>query len=118
MPELYLPREVTGNTLALAVDLVMFRVDSWGVGVMLLVFYSSCGNHQIDVVFDQVGDQRFSWSEQRVVQAIADSTVSEIRPMLPTLPTSLLLRVEPGEQVNAQTGEAIAPRPPATIYWM
>jgi hypothetical protein len=80
----------------------MFGVDSSRVGLVLLVVYSSCGNHQVDVVFDRVGGRQFSWSEQRVFRTIADATVSQIRPLLPMLPVFLLLRVEPGDQVDPE----------------
>jgi hypothetical protein len=96
----------------------MLGMDSWRVGVMVVALYPSCSNPQIAVRYGRDDDQRLSWSEQRVIRTIADATVTEVRPLLPTLPVSLILRVEPRTLADSETGEAVAPRPPATIYWM
>jgi hypothetical protein len=95
----------------------MFSTLSLCVGFILAVVYSSCGSHSVDVVFDGVGGQKFSWSEQRVIQSIADTTTREVRGMLPTLPAFLTLRIESGQQVDPETGEAAASRPPDVVYW-
>lgn len=93
------------------------RQASWLVGIVLVVLYPSCGHHQIEVVYEPRGDQQVSWSDQRFIQTAADATVSQVRPVLPSLPASLLLRVEPRTLTGSQTGESVAPRPPDTIYW-
>jgi len=95
----------------------MFSSPPYCVGLILAVLYSSCTNHHVDVVFYRTGGHQFSWSEQRVIQTIADSTTLEVRQMLPTLPTSLTLRVESGQQVDPETGAAATPRPPDVVYW-
>ena len=95
----------------------MFSPPSCRVGLILIVLYSSCVSHHVNVVFYRVSGQQFSWSEQRMIQTIADATVREVRQMLPMLPASLTLRVELGQQVDPETGATIAPRPPDMIYW-
>lgn len=95
----------------------MFSPHPYCVGLILVILYSSCANHQVDVVFYRTGGHQFSWAEQRVIQTIADSTTLEVRQMLLTLPTSLTLRVETGQQVDPETGAAAIPRPPDVVYW-
>jgi hypothetical protein len=95
----------------------MFSSPSCCVGLILVVLYSSCAESHVNVRFYRIGGYEFSSSEQSVIQTIIDATTVEVGQMLPTLPASLSLRVQPGQDVDPDTGEAATPSVPDVVYW-
>ena len=52
-----------------------------------------------------------------MIQETADSAVREVRTLLPALPKSLTLEVQPGKDVIPETGETATAVLPASVYW-
>ena len=96
---------------------VMFSSAPFGVGLILIFVYMSCGSHPVEAVFYRTDDQRFSWSERRVIQSIADETVVDVRRLLPALPDSLTLRVRLGREVLEATGENARHNSSNVVSW-
>ena len=89
----------------------------YAVGFVFVVVYSSCASHPVDVVFYRVDGQSFSWSERRVIQAIADDAATEAKRLLPALPDSLILRAYVGREVLDDTGETAMHSASRVVSW-
>jgi uncharacterized protein YjaZ len=77
----------------------------------------ACEARIVDV--ELVPDGRaFSSAEERAIRDIAESTVREVRALLPTLPKRLTLVVQTGKQgVIPETGETGTAALPSSVYW-
>ena len=79
---------------------------------------ASCSASNIDVVFYVNGGYTFSRAEQRTIETIATRAAADARRLLPGLPDQLILRVNPGKQVMAETGQTGETAAPNVVYWM
>jgi hypothetical protein len=77
----------------------------------------SCGTPNPEVVFYSVAGHRFSPAERRTIERIARGTATEVKQILPALADRLVLRVEAGDKVIPETGEAASAHPPNVVYW-
>ena len=89
----------------------------YAVGLVFVFVYSSCASHPVDVVFYRVAGHSFSWSERRVIQAIADDAATEAQRLLPSLPDSLILRAYLGREVLDDTGETATHSASRVVSW-
>jgi hypothetical protein len=96
------------------------QISLWSrhcVWLLVAVTVSACGTHDVAVEFYFANGYHFSQSERRAVQSTADTTTSEVRRLLPTLPDDLLLRVYAGKNVIPETGETATSIPPNVVIW-
>lgn len=77
----------------------------------------SCERHEISATFYVVDGYRFTREERALIRSIADSTMREVRRVLPGVPPELILRVNPGSKVIPETGENGTTAPPNVVYW-
>ena len=87
-----------------------------GLSPALLVALSACACRRTDVQLVPEG-RALSGDERRAVQEIADSAFRDVAKLLPTLPKSLTLVVQPGKDVIPETGETATAVLPASVYW-
>lgn len=92
---------------------LMFRV----VVLCCFAFVPACADKDLAVDFFRSETYTFSSSEQRAIERIAHSALSEVRPLLPALPAKIHLTVRPGTDVNEETGETASAMPPDAIIW-
>ena len=64
-----------------------------------------------------VDDYRFSWTERRTIQAIADTATRDAKQLLPTLPDDLVLDVRAEDDVIEELGYRGTPGG-HTAYWL
>ena len=81
------------------------------------VYAPSCYRNNTEVVFYRHDGYRFSRSEQRVIQEIAETAVGDARVLLPNLPARLIIRVNPGRKVIEELGSSSGTSLPNVIYW-
>jgi hypothetical protein len=86
--------------------------------LVLSVGAASCGAPGIDVVFYIHDGYTFSRAEQRTIETIAIRAAQDARRLLPGLPDQLIVRVNPGKKVMAETGQTGEVSPPNVVYWM
>jgi hypothetical protein len=84
----------------------------------LYVPSSHSGRERPDVVFYRHDGYTFSSSEQRAIHAVVDTAVRDARALLPDLPPRLIVRVNPGKQIDVETGSSSSYSPPNVIHWM
>jgi uncharacterized protein YjaZ len=60
----------------------------------------------------------FSRAEQRTIETIATRAAADAERLLPGLPDQLILRVNPGNKVMAETGQTGETAVPNVVYWM
>jgi len=89
----------------------------WALLLLCVPAYLACDDVVTEVEFFSVDGRELSSAEKRTVESIARSTVREARTLLPTLPKRVTIRVQPGHEVIAETGETGAAAPPSTIVW-
>src|SRR5665213_2406159 len=87
------------------------------VATAVLVPSAWCDRHETTVKFHLVDGYHFSNAERDAIQTFADATAVEVRHYLPTLPHDLVLNVQAGKQVIAETGETGYAAQPNIIYW-
>ncbi len=79
-----------------------------------------CASDSARVEFFVVDGYEFSVEERHLIQSIADSTVREVKKLLPPLPTPVAIRVQAGreEEVISETGEnGYANAPAGPVVW-
>ena len=86
--------------------------------VLVVVACAGCAKHNVTVLFFSANGYSFSDQERMAIQDVADSSVSDIRHLLPMLPRDLMLRVQPGSHVVAETGENGYSTQPNSIGWL
>ncbi len=69
------------------------------------------------LTFEYVGGA-LSRAERRVIEAHAETAVSEVRGRLPGLPRHLRVTVATGTDVIPETGETATAYPPDTVAWV
>ena len=84
--------------------------------VVVAVIVPSCNTQAITVNYRIVDDYRFSWSERRMIQSIADTAIRDVRALLPTLPEDLVLDVRASDDVIPELGYTGSPVG-RTVYW-
>lgn len=87
-------------------------------GLVLSAGSVSCAAPALDIVFYVNGGYTFTRAEQRTIETIATRAALDARHMLPGLPEQLILRVNPGKQVMAETGQSGEISSPNIVYWM
>jgi predicted Zn-dependent protease DUF2268 len=80
--------------------------------------FAACGTHEPTVEFYFADGYRFSQTERRAIEDIAESTAIETRRALPSLPRGLVVRVYAGKDVIPETGETASTVSPATVIWV
>ena len=91
------------------------RLCAW---LILSLASASCSGSGIDVVFYIHDGYTFSRAERRTIETIAKRAALDARRLLPGLPDHLILRVNPGKKVMAETGQTGEVSPPNVVYWM
>ena len=87
------------------------------VAVVFALLLPSCDQHAVRVDFRIVNDYRFSWTERRTIETLADSAIADARTLLPTLPAEVVLDVRASDDVIAGLGFTGGPAGD-TIYWL
>jgi hypothetical protein len=72
---------------------------------VLSVGSASCSAPGIDVVFYINDGYTFSRADQRTIETIATGAALDAKRLLPGLPDQLVVRVNPGKKVMAETGQ-------------
>lgn len=93
----------------------LLRTCAW---LLLSLACASCSAPDIDVVFYVYDGYTFSGAEQRTIEAIATNTALDAKRFLPGLPDQLIIRVNPGKKVMAETGQTGSASLPNVVYWM
>jgi uncharacterized protein YjaZ len=78
---------------------------------------TACGSRELSVTFFRSEAYTFSAAEQRRIQAIASTTLREVRRLLPVLPKRIQLTVRPGTDVIEETGESGTAMTPDAVMW-
>jgi hypothetical protein len=91
------------------------RLCAW---LVLSLGSASCGAPTIDVVFYINDGYTFSRAEQRTIETIATRAALDAKRLLSGLPDQLILRVNPGKKVMAETGQTGEVSVPNVVYWM
>lgn len=86
--------------------------------LVLSVGSAACSASGIDVVFYIHDGYTFSGAEQRTIETIAARAALDAKRLLPGLPEQLIVRVNPGKKVMAETGQTGEVSPPNVVYWM
>jgi len=84
-------------------------------GALLAV--TACSPSHGRVLVDSVDAHHFSWRQRRAIQSTLDATLTEVKALLPVLPSRVTLRVSTGRSVIPETGESASVSPPDVIYW-
>ena len=110
------------RTSAFSVIRISARRDSyaWSFTSCLLIaalYVPSCNRNGIDVVFYIHDGYTFSRAEQRVIRTITEAATRDARPLLPELPSHLVVRVNPGKNVNDEIGSSSSYSAPNVVYW-
>lgn len=98
-------------------------MHSGAFGILMILSlgqYTMCGsdsNARTKVQFFSVDGYELSRADQRTVEAIARSSVEEARKFLPKLPAEVTIRVQPGHEVIAETGETGSALQPDVVVW-
>src|SRR5262245_56610880 len=79
--------------------------------------FGACADRDLKVDFFRAESSTFSWKERYAIERIARATVTEVRPLLPTLPPTIELTVRPVTDVIEETGETASAMPPNAIIW-
>jgi hypothetical protein len=88
------------------------------IWLVLSVGAVSCSDPAIDVVFYIHDGYTFSRAEQHTIETIARRAALDAKRLLPGLPDRLIVRVNPGKKVMAETGQTGEISPPNVVYWM
>jgi Predicted Zn-dependent protease (DUF2268) len=84
---------------------------------LLALACASCGSRHIVVEFYIIGGYRFSQMERQQIEDVAEAAAVDARRHLPKLPMQLVLRVQPGAHVMAETGEMGEFVKPNVVIW-
>src|SRR5690242_14882985 len=94
----------------------------WIAVSVLLCLCVCCRRSDLEIEYFAVEgmDQRhdFSTADRRVIEAVANSAVAQVRARLARLPAKLTLRVHAGTDVIPETGEAATAVPPQIVVWV
>lgn len=85
--------------------------------LILAIANTSCAAADVEVVFYQHDGYTFSSAEQQTIEARAREAVQSTKPLLPQLPTALILRVNPSKNTMEETGQSGTFSLPNVIYW-
>ncbi|MGE3507961.1 MAG: hypothetical protein AB7N65_03655, partial [Vicinamibacterales bacterium] len=87
------------------------------IALLTAVVMPGCGRPDVEVEFYFAHGYHFTQVERALIQAVADAAARDVRRLLPTLPTRLVLRVAAGAEVIPETGETGDAYPPTTVRW-
>jgi hypothetical protein len=95
---------------------------NWIAVSVLLCVCVGCRRNDLEIEYFVVEalDQRhdFTAAERRVIEAVANRAVAQVRQHLPRLPAKLTLRVHAGTDVIPETGEGASAVPPQSVVWV
>jgi len=85
--------------------------------LMLASLTASCTGRDVEVVFYVSDGYTFSREEQQTIETLVQEAVRTTKPLLPELPTPLIVRVNPGQKVMEETGQTGTFSLPNVVYW-
>jgi hypothetical protein len=87
------------------------------IGVAVLTTFPSCGQHDPEIIFYTAGGYHFTRAEEDAIREIAESSLADIRRVLPGLPRTMAMRVVPYQRVSETAGEDTSFVQPNIVYW-
>ena len=77
---------------------------------------ATCGMDDLAIEYAGDGDA-FAGVERTSIARIAKAAIADVRPLLPGLPSSIVLKVRTGTDVIEETGETATAIPPNVVDW-